>query len=198
MRLHHIVRSLALACLAAAPSARASDPKSYLELALTKTDEAAQSDQGKAEHAVTVFDISGGFSAGDGLILGGKYFNYGIDDKLDGALNGEATTTIKGWGPMIGYMHPTLAYITATYLYQPEKDVKAESGSTVVYNGGSGYAIALGKAFEVGKSVGLALQLEQAHVDYKTVTDPNGNQRSLTGTWYDQMLHPYVGVFVFF
>jgi hypothetical protein len=187
-------RGLALLPLLAASGARAEAGKSFVSLMVTKTDEISASDAGKAEHSITAFDFIAGFGLSDGIVLGGSYLDYGVDDND----NGDATTTIKGFGPMVGYLHPSLFYVTATYLYQPTKDDRAGGNGDVTYGGGSGYVFRIGKAFEINKSFGLAVQLTQAHVDYKTVTEADGTQKNLGGGWYDQMLQPWGGVFVFF
>jgi hypothetical protein len=183
-----------LSLIAGAPSARADGDKSYGALAITKTDEASQTDQGKAEHAITVIDLGVGINAGSGLIIGGRYFDYSLDDKL----LSDTGSTITGYGPMVGYLHDkTLLFANAAYLLGPTKDIKSGAGTTT-FSGGSGYLITVGKAFEINKSFGMALQVTQSQVSYKSVKDVNGTSTSLVGTWQDTSLLPYLAACVFF
>lgn len=164
--------------------------QSYVSLALTRTEDVAISDGDKSEDVVTILNLSVGVGVGSGLAVGAKYFSYSEDYDSD------LTVEIKGYGPMIGYLHQSGFYANYAYLLWPEKVYDVDDDAAT-YKGGTGHVIDLGKVWDVGSSFGIGIGVSKSDVGYEEV-ESNGDEADLDGTWSDASLYPYVSFFAFF
>lgn len=183
-------RLILLAAALSSTPALAAGARSYVSLALTRTEDFSRADANKAKREVTILDVSAAYTMDTGLGLGVKYYNYAANSDADA----ETGTVISGLGPMVGYLHGSGFFATGTYLFGPTKTVDA-GNATATYKDGDGYVIDVGKVFEFG-AWGAALQITHSKVTYKEVKTEDGEEK-LEGDWHDAATYPLIGVFVF-
>ncbi len=174
----------------ASTSALAAGPRSYVSLALTRTEDFARAGEDKAKREVTILDVAAAYTMATGVGLGAKYYNY----SLSGDTGEESGTVISGLGPMVSYLHGSGFFGTGTYLFEPTKAVDA-GNDVATYKDGYGYVIDAGKIFEFG-AWGVALQITHAKVTYTKVKTEDDEEK-LEGDWNDAATYPLIGVFVF-
>ncbi len=185
--------SFASVAIALSSVAQAAGDKSFVSAALTKTEDHGVAAGSKSNDDVTIINVTGAFGMGSGFVLGAKYFNYSQDD----AFLENANTVISGWGPLVGYYHQSGLFVNLAFLVQPTKEYKTSAGK-VTYDGGNGYVIEAGKAFELSSNVGVGVEVAQSHVTY-TKSHGSGASSNLTGgEWSDSSFYPYLTLFYFF
>lgn len=173
-----------------ATEADAGGDKSYVSVALTRTEMESQEDSAKGKDAITIINFTGAWVQAGGLSLGLKYFNF--NENGDSFADGGVTTS--GYGPMVGYYHASGFFANLSYLYKPAKKF-VDRNSHVEFGGGDGYILDVGKVFEMG-AWGAALQLTYSKITYKDMNDGT-TSTPLKGTWYDGSTFPYIALFVY-
>ncbi len=195
-KLRSFTATAALFFLGAPLALAAGGGKSYVSLALTRVVDESQADTAKAKNEVFILNLTGAWVQASGLSLGLKYFDFTQNGQI---LSSASGTVIQGFGPLIGYYHPSGFFGNFSYLYKPTKKVNdAARAEAETLKDGDGYVIDLGKAFELG-GFGVAVQVSYSKVTYKKA-EIRGliNEVDLDGNWYDSSTYPYIAGLIYF
>jgi hypothetical protein len=118
---------------------------------------------GTGENAMTILNLKAGTLVTGEIYVGGIY-----DSRTDDSSGSKTERT--GYGATIGY-HSNGWFLDGSFLLSSQ--IKTSGGTMI--EGGSGYAIDLGRNFDVMSSVYLGLQISYKSISYTKV---NGAEQS--------------------
>ncbi len=118
---------------------------------------------GTGENAMTIFNLKAGTTLSGGIYVGGIY-----DSRTDESSGSKTERT--GYGATIGY-HSNGWFLDGSLLISSS----IKTGGGTMLEGGSGYAIDLGRNFDVMSNVFLGLQISYKSISY---TKANGVEES--------------------
>lgn len=153
------------ASLAAAPALAVQGDKLIIGLAATQTED--QIEQGapvnaKGTDRVSIYDVSLAYLMSPGFVLGLRYWNF----EQNTSTTTDTGIVTSGYGPMLGFMHESGVFVTATYLLEPQKAYDpANTQSDVTYYGGTGSLFGVGYV-KLLQSFGVGLMIQQSEVSY--------------------------------
>jgi hypothetical protein len=183
------------ASLAVPPALAAQSDKLIIGLAATQTED--QIEQGapvnaKGTDRVTIYDLSLGYLMSPGFVLGLRYWNF----EQNTSTTTDTGIVTSGYGPMLGFMHESGVFLTATYLLEPKKEYDpANTQSDVTYYGGTGSLFGVGYV-KLLQSFGVGLMIQQSEVRYEKAKLGSGDETSLSGDWVDKSMYPYLQLFL--
>jgi hypothetical protein len=159
----------------------------------TESLQTSSSSQGssKQTRATTNFNALGGYSMGNSLALGLKYYNESAEDNWkfsDSSSSPESETSALG--PAVGVQLGNFAAFGSYLALQaPEK----KTGS-LKYNGGTGYIIDLMYLINMG-GWSFGPQVSMINFQYKK-SDINGVKSTLDPEMTEEYVYPYFSFFV--
>lgn len=183
------------ASLAAAPALAVQGDKLIIGLAATQTED--QIEQGapvnaKGTDRVSIYDVSLAYLMSPGFVLGLRYWNF----EQNTSTTTDTGIVTSGYGPMLGFMHESGVFVTATYLLEPQKAYDpANTQSDVTYYGGTGSLFGVGYV-KLLQSFGVGLMIQQSEVSYDKAKVGSGDETSLSGDWVDKSMYPYLQLFL--
>lgn len=201
--MRHIVKLSLVSSLAfnATLTARAAGgDQVYAGLTLTQTDATSTTSsnngtQSKSRSVATLYSAMLGYRLSAGLMLGAKYWNATITS----GNNGDTEVTTDGMGPMLGFLHESGIMVSAAYLMDAKKVVDSNLDALdATYSGGDGTIVTAGVVKVFNNAWGAGLLVEQSSVNYKKLKVGTAEEISLTGTWKDELMTPYLAFMVFF
>lgn len=146
----------------------------------------------KTKDRVTIYDVMLGYQFDFGLIVGARYWS----SEKNTNLSNESGVITSGEGLTLGYFHESGVYVNAGYLIDPSKDYDpAGTKNDTSYYGGYGVLFGVGYVKMLGQ-YGLGVNVEQSDVVYKKFKGGDGIEQSLSGTWKDHGMYPYLQLLV--
>jgi len=184
----------ALVCAALASSAAVAKSGIFCNPALLYTEEQIRRGNAKSKTDTLRLNFGLGVDIDSGFILGAKY--YSVTASSDISDSDTEKVDVSGLGLMTGWMAPKNWSIFATWLFGPERTEGSGSGKTV-YSDGRGIVIDAGWRSSVGSGVEVGPQLTWSSITYEK-SKVGSTSSSLSGTWSDTELYPYLAAWIRF
>lgn len=151
------------------------------------------------KESATILQLGLGYQWSSNLYLGLHHLNDTRNQEIITEASGVKTVTASdknlrtGTGVTFGYHANSGLMLDASFLFY---NVHSRSGTTVLY-GGNGAVFDLAYRFKLGSSFALGPQVSMTSLQYKK-QKVDGVTSSLSGTWREQYVLPYLAMWLYF